>query len=309
MFNNIKYIIRNYFGFSKSETNGFIILLPLLILGLFTPQLFKQYLKSKTQSDDSFYEEEFRKWVAENEKHLVYKDTANVAPLTFDFDPNLATVEELMSLGFREKIAHRINNYRTKGGRFKSADDLRKIYGISQGRIEELSSHIKISGIPNKPEKTRNDSIKPVITKRSRPEASKININLASQEELVNVYGIGPVLSERILKYRNLLGGFHSWNQLSEVYGLRPEIIDKVKERFYIDEFTLIRIDLNQDSIKTLAKHPYISYSLAKVIVAFRNQHGDFQSVNDLNKIKIFNDSIFERVRPYLIVTGDMQIQ
>ncbi|WP_462247333.1 ComEA family DNA-binding protein [Ekhidna sp.] len=130
-------------------------------------------------------------------------------------------------------------------------------------------------------------------------EVKPLDLNVATAEELQLVKGIGPKFSERIIKYRDLLGGFADTIQLKEVYGLPNETIFKLLQRFSI-ESEVKTINLNQDSIKVLAKHPYISYDMARVIINYRKQHGDIDSLDDLKKIKAIDDSSFLRLKPYL---------
>ncbi|MFT7032876.1 MAG: competence protein ComEA [Cyclobacteriaceae bacterium] len=299
MFNNIKKYIRKYFGFSESETNGFLIFIPLVVLIFLVPSFFKSYLLSTSEEIDREEERIFREWVEESERKLQSKDTIEFNLKSFDFDPNLATIAELIDLGFKRKVAERIGNYRDKGGRFRKNEDLLKIYGINKPRVEELWDHIKIK----------------VITKRETPSFRKktfknttysekvlMDLNLAESDSLIKIRGIGEVLSERIIKYRNSLGGFVSTDQISEVYGLKPEVIENILERYYVEAPLLTKVNLNEDSIKILAKHPYISYSLAKVVIAYKGQHGAYKSIEDIRKIKIMTDSLFNKLSPYLKV-------
>lgn len=125
------------------------------------------------------------------------------------------------------------------------------------------------------------------------------DLNIASAEDLQKVRGIGPAFSERIIKYRDLLGGFSDTTQLKEVYGLKKETIDELVRYFEIQS-KVAPIDINSDSIKVLAKHPYISYDLARIIINYRKAHGDITSPEDLKKIKALDERTFLRIKPYL---------
>lgn len=299
MFNNVKKYIRKYFGFSESETNGFLVFIPLLVIILLVPSFIKSYLLSTSDVIDPEDERIFREWVAESEKKLQSKDTIEFNFKSFDFDPNLVTVSQLIDLGFKKKVAERIGNYRHKGGKFYKNEDLLKIYGINKSRVEELWDYINIKAVT----KRKKPSFKNKSYEKSiHTEKFLTDLNLAEADSLIKIRGIGEVLSERIIKYRNSLGGFASTDQLFEVYGLKPEVIENILERYYVEAPLLTRLNLNEDSIKILAKHPYISYSLSKVIIAYKEQHGAYTSIEDLRKIKIMNDSLFNKLTPYLKV-------
>ena len=142
---------------------------------------------------------------------------------------------------------------------------------------------------------------KKAVARIEKPKVEIIiqDLNLATAEDLQMVKGIGPAYSERIIKYRNLLGGFADSSQLREVYGLTNETIDKLYGYFQIQS-EVHQLDLNTDSIKHLARHPYISYDLARIIINYRKQHGDILTSEDLSKIKALDEGTFLRLKPYL---------
>jgi DNA uptake protein ComE-like DNA-binding protein len=130
-----------------------------------------------------------------------------------------------------------------------------------------------------------------------------INLNLADSTELIKIYGIGPVLSKRIVKYRNYLGGFYKVNQLQEVYGVNSQLFNEIKKNFQIDTNLIKKININNADEKALAYHPYISDYEAKAITAFREfQNGKIQNLDDLVKNNIISDTIFKKINKYLSV-------
>lgn len=125
------------------------------------------------------------------------------------------------------------------------------------------------------------------------------DLNTATEEELKLVRGIGPAFSERIVKYRTMLGGFYDLNQLSEVYGLKPETIEELKKHFSIQS-PVKKLAINSDSIKVLARHPYLSYDNARVIISYRKMHGNITSSLDLEKIKALDSALIRQLKPYI---------
>ena len=125
------------------------------------------------------------------------------------------------------------------------------------------------------------------------------DLNTASATDLQSVRGIGPAYSERIVKYRDLLGGYSDTTQLREVYGLNDDLIKELHKSFTIQS-KVVPININSDSIRILAKHPYISFDLARVIIAYRKEHGDIKSASDLGKIKAVDQRTLLRLKPYL---------
>ncbi|WP_339863948.1 helix-hairpin-helix domain-containing protein [uncultured Algoriphagus sp.] len=114
------------------------------------------------------------------------------------------------------------------------------------------------------------------------------------------VPGIGQSTASRIVKFRENLGGLHSKNQLLEVYGLKPETIDAIWEYFDFTPTIFRKVKINQVEVEELAKHPYVSYSEAKVLIAYKKQHGSYQSSDDFLKIRIFKQEWIDKFSPYL---------
>jgi DNA uptake protein ComE-like DNA-binding protein len=116
-----------------------------------------------------------------------------------------------------------------------------------------------------------------------------IDINKASQEDLIEIHGIGEAISLRILKYKESLGGFVSMEQMNDVWGLSPEVIASLNSHFKVSglpEFK--KVDLNNASLKEMSQFPYFKYTLAKEIVTYRSMNGDIKNIEDLSKIKGF---------------------
>lgn len=155
----------------------------------------------------------------------------------------------------------------------------------------------------NKFQKSEREDIKKAKIEIPPAKAESVliikDLNTATPEQLQVVKGIGPAYSERIIKYRDLLGGYADTTQLSEVYGLKPEVVIELFKHFQIKS-AVMSFDINSDSIKSLASHPYISYDLARIIINYRKEHGNIHSAQDLKKIKAIDEGTLRRLKPYL---------
>jgi DNA uptake protein ComE-like DNA-binding protein len=145
-----------------------------------------------------------------------------------------------------------------------------------------------------------------VNRKGERPYQSRkiktMDLNTVDSTWLMQIYGIGPILSKRIIKYRDLLGGFYSMDQLKEVYHLPEETIAILEQYVFLDldHTPLEKISVNSNGLLEIASHPYISFALARAIVSYREQHGHYNVPEDLKKIHLMDDSTYLRVRPYI---------
>lgn len=142
------------------------------------------------------------------------------------------------------------------------------------------------------------------FSKYERPIKEKVlvEINSADTAELKKLKGIGSAFARRISKYRDLLGGYVSKEQLMEVYGFDKQKYDLVLPEITIDPAAVKKININTASPEEMKSHPYVRWKLANVITAYRKNHGPFSSVESIRNIDLVNDSVFAKLAPYLTV-------
>ena len=112
--------------------------------------------------------------------------------------------------------------------------------------------------------------------------------------------GIGSKLAQRIITFRDRLGGFYSIEQIKETYGLPDSTFQKIKPKLLLGNPAVKKININTASLDEMKTHPYLRYVLANAIVQYRTQHGNFSTVGDIKKIMAITDDIFNKVSPYL---------
>ena len=127
-----------------------------------------------------------------------------------------------------------------------------------------------------------------------------IDINLADTSAFIALPGIGSKLSQRIISFRDKLGGFYKIDQLAETFGLADSTFQKIKPRLLLDNPVVKQLNINLASADELKSHPYLRYALANAIVQYRSQHGNFAAVSDLKKIMLITDDIYNKMVPYL---------
>jgi competence protein ComEA len=295
--NRLKALIRSLFAFSRGETNGFLILLPLMVILLFSEPIYRAWFVRQPQdfSKESILLDSLVatwKWEKNSSNEGII-----LSSQLFSFDPNQSTEDDFIDLGFSSALASRIINYRNKGGKFKIKTDLLKIYGFDSALYKNISSFINLPDNIT----TISRSSAGALIKESDIAIAKSDLNTADTSQLIKVYGIGKKLSERIVKYRNRLGGFVSMDQLKEVYGLDSIAIKNVAEKFVIERnHQPVLININIASEKEIGSHPYLSFKLAKAITAYRFQHGHFAKLDDLARVKLVSENDLEKIKPYL---------
>lgn len=126
-----------------------------------------------------------------------------------------------------------------------------------------------------------------------------VEINTADSAKLVGLYGIGAVFADRILKYRGLLGGFYTKEQLLEVYGMDSTRYDQLKDQIKVSQDLIVKIPVNNAEFKTLLRHPYLDYETVKSIVNYRQKNDSIPNADTLRKV-IAYDPMFEKVKSYI---------
>jgi len=203
----------------------------------------------------------------------------------FNFNPNTATKSDWQKLGFSEKQATTFIKYTSKGGRFYKKEDLLKIYGVKQEHYDILEPYIVLEKKENKPTYDEN-----II----------VDINSATQSELTEIRGIGDYYASRMLKYRDLLGGYSKKEQLLEVYGMKPEVYETIKNNIEINTSKIIKIRINFANEKELARHPYLDYKTADKITEYRDKNGAYKNLKTLIDKNIISKEIYDKILPYL---------
>jgi len=298
--NRIRSWVRAFFGFSRNETNAFLLLLPLMFLLVFMVPAYKTFFTRQQKdytNEKKLLDSLIARWEDQKKEDSLITDGDHIH--LFAFNPNTATKDDLVSLGFTSYMASRLENYRNKGGKFIIKSDLLKLYGMDTMLYSTLHSWIELP--EEKPVKKFQERQITETTPKLTKE--KFDLNQADSLQFISVYGIGNKLSARIIKYRNLLGGFISSNQLYEIYGLDTVVISEINKITFIrEDFKPKGLEINTLTEKELAAHPYIKYNVAKAITAYRFQHGNFKSIEDISKIAIIDPSTFEKIKPYLSI-------
>lgn len=303
--------VKEYFGFSKREFNGILILCSLIILVVLLPYIYPYFHLQKTYDFKSFEKEitAFEK----SSKPLDYEyenrysnNTKEVIPTNieyFQFDPNDLPVSQWHKLGLTDKQIKVIKNYEAKGGKFYSKDDLKKIYSIKPALYAELEPFISINKSFNNV-KFHTDykaNYKKYESKYVKKALVMIELNTADSSSLDLVKGIGSAFAIRILKYRDRLGGFNNVNQLREVYGIDSVKFAEIKSQIKVDASLIRTINVNTATFDDIKKQPYLSYKQINAILQYRKQHGFYSSIVDLKKVIILNEEILDKIKPYLI--------
>ncbi len=138
------------------------------------------------------------------------------------------------------------------------------------------------------------------IIKSSVRRELALDINRCDSVSLIALPGIGPVLSARIIKYRNLIGGYVSVNQLKEVYGLPEETFNLIAPVLMTDSLGIRKIKINKAEYKELIRHPYFKRDEVASILKYRELKGPIPDIGVMIDNLLISPETAKKIRPYL---------
>jgi DNA uptake protein ComE-like DNA-binding protein len=283
-------IFKSYFQYSKSQRSGIFLLVVLCVIC----QLAFFYLGPSMENSEN---SEKQKWISLQSKVDSLKvEKQNYIPKIYPFNPNFITDYKGSKLGMSVAEIDRLLNFRKTNQYVNSASEFQKVTQVSDSLLSTISPYFKF---PDWVNKRKANNFKPFEKKAEK--IVLLDINHATKEDLIKIYGIGPALSDRILKQKELFGGFVSLKQMDDIWGLSPEVIENLNKYFIVTALPRIKkIDINNASIKELMLFPYFKYALAKSIVTYRSMNGDFKNSEDLTKINDFPSEKLDIISLYL---------
>jgi competence protein ComEA len=313
----LKNLLTGYLSFTRKERTGIFVLLTVTVGVVALPFLYPFFVKRSVvaterpnelaalqlQRADSQYQGRYGYDRKAQPQRWQRRQATQPAGELFYFDPNTATAEDWQRLGLREKTVATIQNYRAKGGRFYRPDDIGKIWGLHPDEVERLLPYVRIAekGKPADGKAYHN----PFLDKKEAAYERKpalVDINQSDTAALMALPGIGPKLAGRIVAFRGKLGGFYSVAQVGETYGLPDSVFQRIKGRLALGQGPVAQLNINNATLEQLKQHPYIRYALANAIVRYRQQHGPFAQVADLQKIMLVTDELYQKLVPYVTV-------
>lgn len=304
--------LKTYFHFNRSEKNGILILVVLILILFFIPAYltfvrkpvkvyFDQYNREIAAFEAALkadtLQKSFRKYNVDFER--INGSLAENKLHPFSFDPNGLPAEKWREMGMSEKQIKTILNFQSKGGKFYHKEDLQKIYGITESEYTVLAPFIVISkpDYTDKPDRNSNWN-----SKYAKTERVQVDINTADSAGLTKLKGIGPSFARRIIRYRDLLGGFYAKEQLLEVYGMDSLRFAEFSGNCTLGTGPARKINLNTATVNELRKHPYLDYYLAKSIIDYRIIHGGYDRIEQLRFTPMFYEDLFKKIAPYMII-------
>lgn len=324
--------VRRYFGFSRAETQGFVLLLLVVLAAAVLPVLLRPtdpvYLPAADQRQLDAWSRDLsarldsgraasartyaERYPARNRaggSRYPAVPQVRLAP----FDPNALSAEGWEARGVPHFVAGRIVNYGQKAGGFRAKSQVQRIYGLPDSVYQHLAPFMQLpDAMPargaagyaaGRPPFEAAGSTAPGRFPRKPAHLQPFDLNLADTTQLMQIKGIGSGRAKYIVKQRAELGGYIAESQLAEVFVLRdaPDLVDSLRKYTFVAAgFAPRPVHINSGTFDELWPHPYVGKPLARLVVAYRKQHGPFATPDDLRQIKILKEENFVKLRPYV---------
>ena len=280
--------------FSKQKRSGIFLLVILIILA----QYIYFFVDFSSNEITNVNEDELRFYKSEVDSlRKVALDLK--APKIFPFNPNYITDYKGYSLGMSNEEIDRLHQFRATNKWVNSAKDFKNVTKVSDSLLAEISPYFRFPDWVTNPKPKKNN----FYSSSSKPKivTQKIDLNVATALQLQKVYGIGEGFSKRIIDYRYKYQGFVSTDELSEIWGLTPEVIGRIKAQFVVKTPRKIKTyNLNTATRDQLVTIPHIDYEIANSIIEERILRDGFKSIEDLTKVERFPIRKLQIIRLYL---------
>ncbi|MEX1188587.1 MAG: helix-hairpin-helix domain-containing protein [Bacteroidia bacterium] len=294
--------MKEFFHFSPSERRG-VILLVALILAIQLIRWMIPYFHEDPPAPSPKELALIAQWEKELEKSYLAAKEAKKTSKKFgkrfksprqDFNPNNYKAEDWEALGFSIKQAAAIVKYKNARKGFKTKKDVKGLFCMPADYFNELEPFILL---PDSLEKKIKNA--PFEAKTKEKEAP-LELNSADSLQLIKLKGIGPYWAKRILRFRNQWGGFYSSKQLLQMKGFPDSVFVLIENQVIVDTSLIKKIPINTILYEDFKKHPLSWYGVGKSIVNYRDQHGDFRSVEDFRKIYSLKPEQIEALSRYI---------
>jgi len=284
--------LKSHFQFSRKQRSGiFYLLIIIIIVQCIYFFIDRSPYETTTSQDDVL---QFQNEI----DSLRLVKIENSKPKIYPFNPNYITDYKGYTLGMTNKEIDRLLKFRSQDKWINSAKQFQEVTKVSDSLLNVIAPYFKF------PEWVTNSKPKYTSQDDNTPKSynQKIDLNKATAIQLQRINGIGKTLSNRIINYRSKFkGGFIANIQLQNVYGLLPEVIQRIETQFTVKTPRPIRkLNLNTATKEQLVTVEYIDYELASLIIEQRVLREGFKTIDELTKVKDFPISKLEIIELYL---------
>ncbi|MBL7922702.1 MAG: helix-hairpin-helix domain-containing protein [Bacteroidia bacterium] len=301
-----RHFLLSYFTYTRGEKNAALLLAAALLLLQFGLWYRHHYLTPAPYILDNRERAAITKMERKGEASLKKYDEHNRrGPALASFDPNITDSAGFVERGLSPKQAASFIRYRDKTGGFRSAEEVQKVRVLRPELFRQWLPYMIFSELkdaaPSRQASKKARSLSVQEGKLKQQTLFVIDLNRADTTALMDLPLIGPGRARAMVNYRERLGGYHRLDQLLELKVIPDSVFERIQARLNIGKGVYRKIDLNHLQADSL-RHPYLPKALARMLVAYREQHGNYRSLEDLEHLPLANDEILRKLAPYLTI-------
>ncbi|MDR1023744.1 MAG: helix-hairpin-helix domain-containing protein [Prevotellaceae bacterium] len=301
--------LKDWMAFSKGERRGTLVLGALLLLLLLAPPIYRYFLRPKPAESDLAQLRQYAARLnatAQPQFDQLAESAVEKPPLprerkTFRFDPNTISADSLELLGFSPKQAAAIARYRDRGGRFRAAGDFLKLGVITDKQRERLAAYVYVAPPPPKDFPQKDSASRfGAATAAATAALQPVDLNSADTALLRTLPGIGKYFAQKIVEYREQLGGYTSTEQLLEIKNFGDERMQRLADRVSVDTSAVQKFTLSEESLALMRRHPYLGAYAARGIAQYAKRKGGPATLDELLKNNLITSLQAEKVKRYV---------
>lgn len=301
--NRFRHFMYSYFTYTRGEKNAALVLCSILIVLQANLWYRHYYLTQEVFSPDEEIKlaaDKIELGIKENKTYNSNCKKREEIKLSV-FDPNTADSSQLVALGLSPRQSSSMIRFRDRIGGFQSKGDVKNVRVLHASLYEKWEPYIKLSSaVRTKPTRKLTSDFN-LSCHGFRPKWIVVDLNKADTSELQDLPFIGSGRSRAIIHYRERLGGFYTVEQLKEIRSIPDSVFKIIYSKVKIDGGPYKKLNINILPADSL-RHPYINKQLARLIVAYREEHGVFKSPADLKHIPLVDEEILRKLAPYLLL-------
>jgi DNA uptake protein ComE-like DNA-binding protein len=284
--------------FSKRLERGTILWLCVCVVLVFVPRM-EAYFLNPDMSYTWQYEMEQKAKLAFQMPSTAHAKRS-YARLWKRCNPETLTATDWQRLGLSPKQAASLLRFKDKYG-LRSLSQMQQIRVLPSALLKQISDSLSFEPAPNTQTRVVNQDENALIIKRqdAKRQFDKLDINSATEVMLVALPGLGSYTAAKIIAYRERLGGFLALDQLQEIQGVKPEILQNVLPYLVLEQ-GVKRMSINEVSYETLKQHPYLTWNQANSIIKMRKQKGAFKDLKELKESVLIDDDTYKKLLPYV---------
>lgn len=296
---------RILFLLTAEQWFGVLILVVLIVSTLILVKHYKPHQEEQLTWTNDSVKSEFVEYQSQQDsirkaewKKTYKRDT--IAICMQEFDPNTADSSTLVHLGLKPWQAKNMLKYRAAGGKYRKAEDMRRLYGMTDSMYHALEPYIRIA-VEDTVDSVKVDTMRvdSLVRWKSEKKDTILNIRTADTTELKMIRGIGSYRARQIVRYREQLGGFVRVEQVLEAKGME-QLADSVLHSFVLDSVVVNTMNINKVSVQRLSKHPYLRFEQAKAIYELRRKYVRLDSIGQLRELDCLSEETIQKLTPYL---------